>query len=157
MASWASVIPGFDAGELPIQRLAPLSDSAEACRSGSYFNDQQAGHGFVVEVFDSATGPPTVLLAWYVYLNGEQVWLLGNGAPLIGNRAEVSVGRFSGADFPPDFRPDDVINDPWGVVTIEFTGPDTATITWDSDQEDDFPDGTLDVIRLTEIKGKACN
>ena len=154
-ASWVPVVEGFEAGELPIQRLAPLSDSPQACRSGSYYNADQAGHGFVAEVFDLG-GVDNVLLAWYVYLNGEQVWLLGQ-APIADGKADVPMGRFSGADFPPDFDPDAVINDAWGTVSIEFTGPDSATVTWDSDQEADFPDGSLDVIRLTEIKGKTCN
>ena len=152
-ATWDSVLPEFGTGSLDMVQLAPITESDNACRSGSYYNVEQSGHGYVVEVI-SIGGTDQVILAWYVYQDGQQVWLFGQGE-LVGNRAEVPLGVFSGADFPPEFDPGAVVNNPWGTATITFTGPDSATVVWDSDTEG-YADGSLDVVRLTGIKGKTC-
>ncbi len=156
-ASWDSLLPEFGSGSLDMVQLAPLSTTAASCRSGSYFSPAQNGHGFVVEVVNIG-GQDQVILAWYVYLNGEQVWLFGQG-PLIGDSAEVPMAVFSGADFPPNFDPADVAAPAWGTVTITFTGPDSADVSWDADTDAEaagYSDGALSVIRLTELKGHAC-
>ena len=80
--------------------------------------------------------------------------MFGQG-PIADGVAEVPMGIFSGADFPPDFTSGEVINDVWGTVTMTFTGPDTAMATWDTD----FPGytgGNIDLIRLTGLAGHDC-
>ena len=153
-ASWSSTVDGFGSGTLPMTRLAPLSASTAGCQSGSYYDPAQSGHGFVAQVV-SLTGVDHLLLAWYVYLDGEQVWMLGI-APLIDNQAEVSLQIFSGADFPPDFDSASVAGPVWGTVSIEFTGPDAASATWSSDF-DGFGNGSIELVRLTRLEGHVCN
>jgi hypothetical protein len=152
-ASWEPVIGGFDAGSLAMSQLAPLMETEDACHSGSYYNPDQNGHGFVAQIVQ-IEGVPNVLLAWYVYQDGEQVWLLGTG-PLIGDTAEVAMQIFSGADFPPDFASGDVVSPAWGTVTFEFTGNDTARASWTSSIAG-YPDGNVDLIRLTQLSGHIC-
>ncbi|MEM9303964.1 MAG: hypothetical protein AAGE01_17750, partial [Pseudomonadota bacterium] len=88
-ASWVSTVAGFSSGSLPIQRIAPIAGARDACVSGSYFNRTQNGHGFVMQVFE-IEGELEILVTWYVYLDGEQVWLLGQ-APLRDDAATVPM------------------------------------------------------------------
>lgn len=152
--AWDTTMSGFTDGELEISRLASLSKGPEACRSGSYYDPEENGHGFVIEVLDTPDGP-LVLAAWYVYLDGDQVWLLGQG-PLSGDVAELQIiEHFSGTDFPPNFEPQEVIRRDFGTLTIAFTGPDSADISWDTVLPE-FTDGSMAVQRLTQLKGRAC-
>ena len=41
-------------------------------------------------------GSTELLLSWYVYRDGEQIWLLGQ-APLEANQAEIPLSAFAGA------------------------------------------------------------
>ncbi|MEM9531943.1 MAG: S8 family serine peptidase [Pseudomonadota bacterium] len=152
-ATWDSSVSGFGSGSMAMTQLAPISTSANSCRSGSYYNPDQNGHGFVMEVVNTG-GQDQVILAWYVYQNGEQVWLFGQG-PLDSSTATVPMAAFSGADFPPNFNPSTVDSVPWGEITVNFSGPDSANISWDSTTSG-YADGNLDVIRLTGLKGNAC-
>ena len=152
-ASWSSLVEGFGAGTLAMQQIAPIAEEPEACLSGSYYNVDQSGHGFVAQVVNVG-GELQVLLAWYVYLDGEQVWLLGQ-APLVDGRAEIPMGRFTGADFPPNFDPTSVVNQAWGTLTIEFTDSENASIRFDSDLPE-FADGEIQVVRLTTLHGHRC-
>jgi hypothetical protein len=152
-ASWSSSLGGFGSGTLDMAQIAPLSDGPDGCQSGTFFDPAQNGHGFVAEVV-SIGGDESLILAWFVYLNGEQVWMFGQGA-IADGVAVVPMGIFSGADFPPDFTSTEVINDVWGTVTMTFTGPDTAAAIWNTD----FPGytgGTIDLIRLTGLAGHGC-
>ena len=82
------------------------------------------------------------------------MWLFGQG-PLVGDSAEVPMGLFSGADFPPDFDAASVVNTPWGTVSFTFTGPDSAAASWVS-SVDGYADGNIQLTRLTELSGQAC-
>jgi minor extracellular serine protease Vpr len=152
-ASWTTSYAGFSSGSLPIVQLARIAGGPDACYSGSFYNPQQNGHGFVVEVIDIG-GVSYALVAWYVYLNGEQVWLLGQ-APISNGRSELPMESFSGAGFPPAFKPSDVVRADWGTLIIDFSGPDTASVQWQSNQPG-FGNGGLDVIRLTGLGGHDC-
>jgi hypothetical protein len=152
-ASWNSVLPEFGSGSMAMTQIAPLTSSADACHSGSYYDPAQNGQGFVAEVVNIA-GEDTVILAWYVYQDGEQVWLFGQG-PLINDSAEVAMGIFSGADFPPNFDTSTVINDPWGTVSLTFTGPNSASASWTSSVPG-YADGSIELVRLTQLSGQAC-
>ncbi|MFK7955477.1 MAG: S8 family serine peptidase [Lysobacterales bacterium] len=149
-ASWDSSVAGFGSGSLPMSQLAQISTSGNACRSGSYFNADQNGHGIVMEVV-SVGGQDQVILAWYVYQNGEQVWLFGQ-APLNGDTVSVPLSAFNGADFPPNFDAGAVNISDWGTLDVTFNGPDDATMSWQPTASG-YTSGTLDVTRLTGLKG----
>lgn len=153
MTSWNTSYEGFSSGSMPIVQLAHISGGSEACYSGSYYNPDQSGHGFVVEIV-SIDGINHALVAWYVYLNGEQVWLLGQ-SPISNGRSELPLELFSGADFPPNFSALDVTRRAWGTLVMEFSGPDTATVQWQSN-EPGFGNGSLEVSRLTGLGGHDC-
>ena len=152
--SWDPVLEGFEPGAVPVSRLAAIAPTGpESCRSGSYYNPDQSGHGFVVEVVKTASGH-SIVLAWYVYLNGAQVWLLGQG-PLENDSAVIPVIEYTGAGFPPAFLSEAVVADPWGTVRINFTGPTSAAVNWTTTSSD-FSNGSLELVRLTTLSGHVC-
>ncbi len=152
--SWNSDVPGFGNSSMDITQLIGISDSANSCRSGTWFSSAQNGHGYVMEVVNIG-GSDQVILAWYVYLNGQQVWLFGLG-PLEGDTAVVPVEIFNGPQFPPNYDENSLVRQNWGTVTVDFTGPDTATMSWNP-LLPEYTQGTLDVNRLTTLKGHQCN
>jgi YVTN family beta-propeller protein len=150
---WYPIAEGFESGNLDLQRLAPIDASDQACFSGTWYNPAQDGQGFVAEVLD-ANGETKVFLSWYTYRDGQQVWLLGL-APLVDGEAEITMNAYFGADFPPDFDSDDVNSPPWGVVSLHFTGPDTARVDWLAHAEGSQASG-MNLARLTQLKGHTC-
>ena len=99
-------------------------------------------------------GEIQVLLSWYVYQDGQQVWLLGQAA-LLDGQAEVSMSSYTGADFPPNFTTESVLSSPWGTITLRFTGPDAARVDWASAAQG-YGSGGMDLVRLTQLAGHAC-
>jgi hypothetical protein len=152
-ASWSSTVGDFGSGSLDISRLAPISSGPDGCNSGTFFDPAQNGHGFVAQVVNIG-GVDNLLLAWFVYLDGEQVWMLGIG-PITNGVADVPLEIFSGGDFPPNFSAGDVVNDPWGSILVTFAGDDTATASWITNSPG-FTDGNIELIRLTTLDGFDC-
>ena len=72
--------------------------------SGPWYNVDQSGHGWLIEVLDDAGGNEVdrINAYWYVYLNGAPVWLIGTG-PISENRADLDMFITSGPDFPPNY------------------------------------------------------
>ena len=152
VASWSSSLPGFSGGSLDAALIAPLSSATDSCFSGSYYQPNEDGHGLATEVVTVA-GEEMLIVYWYVYLDGEQIWLFGLG-PIDEGLATVSLDRYDGAEFPPDFIEDEVNNEHWGVLTLQFSADDVA-LNWDSD-DPDFADGSMLMVRLTGLAGHAC-
>jgi len=151
--SWASAPVETFNGAMDIQRFAPILFSGNHCQSGSWYNTGESGHGFVSEVIAS-NGREVLVLVWYTYLDGEQKWILGNG-PLIDGRADVEMSIFSGAEFPPDFNTDTVVEEPWGTVSFEYTGASSAIASWTTDYPG-YSSGSMTLQRLTELSGHNC-
>ena len=151
--SWETQYQGFSNGSMPVTRLAGIDGSLAGCRSGSFYDPAQSGHGFVTEVVD-ISGVLHLIVAWYVYLDGEQVWLLGN-APFANDHAEIALQSRAGAQFPPGFLTGDVVATDWGVLTIDFLGPDNAKASWVTNQPG-YSNGNIDLVRLTNLGGNTC-
>lgn len=155
---WQSTIEGFGNGALDLQRVATASDinldnfdtGMRACASGSWFNPQQSGHGLQLLVSGEGANRQ-LLVAWYVYENGKQLWLSGAG-PVQGNRATVALNRTTGAQFPPDFDPADLVVTPWGTATFTLIDPRRMRIDWGTAPNQQ----SLALERSTEIMTAAC-
>lgn len=159
-ASWNSVLPGFASGSMPISRLTSLAlahDRPEgrvaACHSGSWYDPSQPGHGLFVEVI-GAPGQQQMVAIWYAYLDGTQRWMTAAG-PISGSRAELSVSQPRGADFPPQFRSGDVVEQPWGSLAFEAIDGSQARISWTSTLAG-YGSGSLDLTRLSQPAGYEC-
>ncbi len=138
-------IPGNQVTEI---RVSELVDGGF---SGTWYNPQRSGHGFVIDVTSNPNGVGTrAMVSWYHYQadgSGDQLWLVGTG-PVVGDTAIVDLSMTSGAQFGEDFNSADVNITPWGQLKIQFTDCAHATISYDSEFED-FGSGSEPLVRLT--------
>jgi len=99
--------------------------------NGLWFDPSQPGHGVQVQLIDSE-GVRKLLVAWYVYYQGQPMWLIGVG-PVTGDRASIPMTVTRGTGFGPEFDGQNVINTDWGTLELVFTGDDALDLRWQSD------------------------
>ena len=123
--------------------------------NGMWITDS-SGQGAVFQVAKLSSGP-SLVVTWYAYQNGQQVWLLGS-QPFEYGVTEISVPMHitSGANWGDDFLSDDVIVTEWGTLALNFSSCDSGTMTYNSNDET-FGSGVVDLIRLTRTDGLECN
>jgi len=151
---WTSSRPGFGDGTMPLHRLAGLADinlddfttGLPACTSGSWYDPGQSGHGLLLQVAPVG-GERKLLVSWYAFHEGEQLWLSGAGA-ISGETAEVALVSSSGGRFPPTFDPAQVQHRPWGTARFERLDANRLRLSWQA-TADGFDDGELLLQRLT--------
>lgn len=61
----------------------------------------------------------------------------------------------SGGQFPPAFQVGQVLREPWGTLEWTAIGDDRARIEWTS-EDPGFGNGSLELLRLTELLGARC-
>ncbi|MEM9301809.1 MAG: hypothetical protein AAGE01_06845 [Pseudomonadota bacterium] len=113
-------LPDEQPAALTVGRI-DLSDNAaaappNAAQSSTFFDPARDGEGIQLALLPDGE---TVVLTWYTYVDGEQLWLIGAG-PLIDGRAMLDVVSTTGARFGAAFRPEDVVREPWGRVAVEL-------------------------------------
>ena len=120
--------------------------------SGSWYDPTHSGEGFVLEVLFNSD----VLVYWFSFdAEGNRRWFFGSGE-IVGDKMifeEMFTTR--GGVFGAGFDPDDVELGPWGSLELEL-GCDAGVARFDSIEEG-FPEGTLNVIRLTSLEGLNCD
>ncbi|MEM7707843.1 MAG: M14 family zinc carboxypeptidase [Pseudomonadota bacterium] len=129
----------------------PVAKGATAANiSGSWFNAQRSGEGFVVE----ALSDTRALVYWFTYdQNGNQAWIFSDGV-LDGSTLTVNEALISsGGRFGENFDPAEVVFDPWGSLTFDF-GCTSASVSYDSELEG-FGSGSITLERLTVLDGLA--
>jgi hypothetical protein len=114
--------------------LAPL-DIGPA-HSGSWYNDQQSGHGFSIEFGIGNAGNPRGVVYWYIYDDeGNPMFMSGAGRPE-GNRLEIDEVKFVspyGMQFGT-FDPDSVQRANGGTVVFEFSSREEGTFSYTPSQ-----------------------
>src|SRR5690606_20475126 len=91
--------------------------------SGNWYNPGQSGHGFLLEALPNGQFYAT----WYVYRDGEPLFLQGIGSPS-GNRLVVDLLSFTSSGFPVGAeRP---TSTPWGRITFTFTSSNDGLASW---------------------------
>jgi photosystem II stability/assembly factor-like uncharacterized protein len=148
--TWNSLIKEYGNGSLDLSRLTRVP---EACVSGAWFNPDQNGHGLLVELTDVG-GTPTLVVVWFVYVDGVQTWLIGT-APFAGGQALLNMELLAGGQFPPNFDPDQVQRSDWGSLEFRHLDDDESEIEWSSGLPG-FSTGQLDLQRLSTLSGHAC-
>jgi len=158
--AWRTSYPGFASGAMALERLtlpasgndSPLGRIA-ACHSGAWYDPAQNGHGLQVEIIDRDS-QRWMTAVWYVYLDGQQRWLIGSG-PVQGNSAQLQMQSTRGGRFPPAFDPAGVVREPWGSIRFTGDGGDRASLQWNSVQPG-YASGSLQLTRLYALAGRNC-
>lgn len=122
--------------------------------SGEYYNPDRDLEGFFVEIVQQ-DGGRSIVVAWYTYDLGRQMWLVGS-APLTdgAETVEIPLEVFNGTDFGEAFVTDEVEREDWGSVTFSF--PDCNSAKADYSSGLDFGDGSIELTRLTSLVGVVC-
>lgn len=156
--SWSSNLPEYNNGSMPIQRLTTIAENnsnlaINACHSGAWYNADQSGHGFMIDVTNT-NGSPTMVLTWYTYFEGQQYWIIATGLIKDGS-AVLTASAGSGSSFPPNFDSDDVVFTDWGEITFDIINDDAAQISWQPTGSQ-FSSGSIEVERITSLVGHVC-
>ena len=132
-----------------------LSDFAiDATMTGSWFDPNRDGEGFIVQILENNIA----LVTWFTYLPNqpEQAWVIGTGT-YRNNRITIdNMLLTSGGVFGPTFDPNNVQRLPWGELSIEFNGCNSATINYQS-TDISYGYGDHNLTRLTNVGGLNCN
>jgi len=121
--------------------------------SALWYNHDQSGHGINVYMLANQR----VIVIWYVYDDfGNPLWLLGVGTH-DGFKATIDVSINTGAMFPPNFDPDDVIRADWGKFELEFTSCNNGNFKWIPVDGNGFSAGEMSIQRLSTTSGLTCS
>lgn len=117
--------------------------------TGAWFDPTHSGEGYILEVLDETKA----VVYWFTYdEEGQQRWFIGEGE-VLGDCiefAELLAG--SGGRFGPGFDPEDVVLSPVGDLSMQWSGCDAASATY---QVDGNP-GSQTLVRLTDVAGLEC-
>jgi hypothetical protein len=130
-------------------------DGLNGAISGSWYNPDLDGMGWVVEVVSNPAGADQFVVYFYGYENGEQLWLIGAGPGIEGNTATVDVIRTSGTGWGSDFNKDDVVREVVGSMSFEFSDCDSASVEF-TPGDTSLSAFSTDIVRLTNIAGRDC-
>ena len=143
------ILPGYEALKLEFTRIVPTIcggggvQGDDALWMGAFFNAARDGEGFHFGVEAGSI----YVMTWYTYLDGKQVWMIGTGVR-DGNRVVFSdVVITYGADFGSEFDPADVVREPFGEITVDFSDCNNFTATVDSARPE-FHDLVLDMTKI---------
>lgn len=124
--------------------------------TGGWYDPANSGRGFSVEVANAAGAEsgPLLVVYWYDYFDGKQIWMNGVKSFEYGaSEVVVPMQITSGAQFGADFVSTDVVSDgTWGTLTVRFTACDRATFSYSSA----YGNGTMDLQRLTLPARDSC-
>jgi plastocyanin len=133
----------------------PPGQPINAGLSGSWFDQAQSGHGFLIQVV-----PGNVILAyWFVFTpdGTSQSWLLGAGSyDPTSSTVTIEAFQDTGAKFPPNFNPADVKQTDWGSLTFTFTDCSNGTVSWAS-KIPAYGSGSLPITKIAGVGSLTCN
>lgn len=126
--------------------------------SGSWYNPDQNGQGWVIEVVSNPSGEDQFVVYFYGYDDaGGRLWLIGSGPGIDGDNASVDVIRTDGTGFGGNFDPASFALDTVGTMAFSFIDCDTATVSFSPVDGGDLAEFTTDMTRLTSISSLGCS
>ena len=139
-------VMGIDCGRMMLRPELPAGRL-----SGSWYDPSHSGEGYVLEVMANQQA----LVYWFSFdSEGNRRWFFGTGN-IVGNRLEFDEMLTTlGGQFGDSFDPEAVQLKPWGSLELELTC-DQGEARF-KPTEEGFPDGTLDLSRLTILSGLEC-
>jgi len=126
--------------------------------TGLWYNSDQDGQGWVIEVVGTASGGKQFLTYFYGYdNNGEQLWLISGADTIVGSIATVEVFRTSGMGFGGDFDPARFdLGDVVGSMVFDFQDCNMGSVAFISADTAILGDFETDIERLTNIDSLDC-
>jgi len=127
-----------------------------ADHTGSWFDPDNSGIGFNVEIADDSAGEgPIAIVYWYNFAEQRQFWLVG-ATPFEWGASEVTIdlsshrGDEQGTGFqsPPESEFSN-----FGTLTLRFDGCASGTFSYDMPE---FGTGDIEVSRLSRPDGFVC-
>jgi len=132
-------------------------DGINGAFSGSWFNSEQTGQGYVVEVVSHPSGNDQFAVYFYGYDDaGDRLWLLGSGFGIEGNTATVDVIRTEGVGFGGNFDTDSFAFEPVGTMTFTFSDCNSGSVAF-TPSVSDLSAFETDIQRLTNIASLDCS
>lgn len=120
--------------------------------SGSWFDPDNAGVGFNLEITESADGgDPLAIVYWYSFADGAQFWLVGQANFAYG-ADEVTVELLSAES--GSFQSAESEFETVGEITLRFDGCSGGTFSY---QLDAYGSGDIDVARLSQPANYRCD
>lgn len=126
--------------------------------TASWFDPDNSGVGFNLEVTNDGSGEqgPLLIVYWYDFRDSEQFWLMGVTDFDYGE-SEVTVDLIT---FEPGSEPVDFLTPPsedgfeaWGSLTVRFNDCRSGRFTYDSPHHGS---GEVDVVRLSLPDRASC-
>ncbi len=115
-----------------------------------------SGQGIFVNIA-RVNDQPNFVVAWYGYLNGEQIWLVGAQTFEYGiETLTVPMSITSGTGWDTSFVESDVVITEWGTVTIDFSDCNVGTMQYSSN-DSNYGSGSMALIRLSNTDGLSCH
>lgn len=119
--------------------------------TGSWFNPEQSGHGFMLEFLPDGR----VLATWFVFNNaGQRDWIQAQGL-VEDDIAKLDAYQVEGGQFPPNFDPDAAELVYWGTLSLVLYDCQSGAATWMPDRPGYRPGG-MALTRLSSIAGQTC-
>lgn len=113
---------------LYLQELDEATFSITGGISGTWYNADRNGEGFLIDVAPATGGGWMVVATYYTYDGmGNQVWMIGN-ALAAGNGVTTPMQVTEGAVFGTMFNLDDVVRTDWGELEFEFSGCESGHV-----------------------------
>lgn len=120
--------------------------------TGSWFNPDQNGHGFMFEKLQDGR----LLITWFVFdQEGNRDWIQADGEIRDGI-ALMTAYQVHDGKFPPNFDPETASLNYWGTMSVVFLECDLAVVAWHSDTKG-YSSGGIPLGRLTSVAGTSCN
>lgn len=126
-----------------------LNTTVDQDFNGLWYNASQNGHGLQVQEI-SNNNEQRLLVSWYVFADGQPVWLNGTG-PVVGNQASLDVTITAGPQFGAAYDTEDLMISEWGSMKLTLAGANELLFEWDGSLAG-FSQGQLEMERLAEIK-----
>lgn len=141
-------------GTVTVKQSEPEGMPVNFGHTGSWFNQEQDGQGFSLEVVPVEGDSDVLAVYWFTYAPGEsggvnrQRWFTGAG-PIDGSEATVAIERVTGGIFDD---PQNVARQEIGTATFRFTSCTEASVSYSLDLNGDGTEettGEIPLVRLT--------
>ena len=117
-------IPQLGGTSLPVESPVPGQDFL-----GSWYSQDQSGHGFSMAFGEFENGDPIAVVYWYTFDNeGNPIFMLGTGN-LNGSKLEIEFDSPYGMKYG-QFDPQTVVRENGGIAVFEFSDTQNATFSY---------------------------